>query len=308
MSNDPRFNTLHREFEWGELDQNFISLLNLIEASGTFPSIVAYDPTFQYQPGSAPAYVSHGGNIFENIAITPHTGITPGTNEAIWRHVFVSSLIHEQNTDFRLSNHSATIQAISGTVDLRTSAHRNKNEFVFSNPLGFGEYAINLQTTGIGTIAGFGHLFRVYIAPGENYNIRFSNTTDMYVGVSDVILTPGHIAYFLGSTISPGGAIRTHLLFLTGATAVSSNPFDQTLNKASSVDFQAVRVAGLAGATRAAVGVSITGQQERRSVVNLADVVLTGLKFRDAGNNNTIELRVVDNQILLIGVAGHVTT
>lgn len=271
---------------------------------------MGWDNVISYSFGM---YAVHNQSIWKYVSPTPGSIVEPGTDSTVWTSVPMSALTHPQNTDYSLGRFPAIIQPQVGSIDLRTSELRYKNEFIFSNPAGVGEYSINLITTpGLGS-PGVRHSFMVYIAPNQNYTVRFSNSADMYIGEQDSILKPGFIYFFLGSAISPGGTIRTHLLFSTEFRSISDvggglNPFDQTLNKASSVDFQAVRVAGLAGATRAAVGVSITGQQERRSVVNLADVVLTGLKFRDAGNNNTIELRVVDNQILLIGVAGHDTT
>ena len=222
-ASDPRFNTLHREFEWGELDQNFISLLNLIETSGTdaFPSIAPYSPTFEYKPGELPAFVSFNDNIFENVSITPHTGVTPGTSEATWRHVSAGRLSHEQNTDFMLGRLSVLI-GHTGTIDLRTPGLRNMNEFYVFNPSGTGEFTVNLRTAASGTIAGVRHMFTVQIAAGQNFNIRFANTADMYVGSEDAVLTPGHIAYFLGSAISPGGEMRTHLLFITDKSQINS--------------------------------------------------------------------------------------
>ena len=224
-ASDPRFNTLHREFEWGELDQNFISLLNLIETSGTdaFPSIAPYSPTFEYKPGELPAFVSFNDNIFENVSITPHTGVTPGTSEATWRHVSTGRLSHEQNTDFMLGRLSVLI-GHTGTIDLRTPGLRNMNEFYVFNPSGTGEFTVNLRTAASGTIAGVRHMFTVQIATGHNFNIRFANTADMYVGSEDAVLTPGHIAYFLGSAISPGGTMRTHLLFITDRVGATSAP------------------------------------------------------------------------------------
>ena len=215
-ASDPRFNTLHREFEWGELDQNFVSLMNLIETAGTdsFPSILSFDPTFQYRPGEMPFFVSFNNNIYENVAITPHTGITPGTSESTWRHVSVGRLSHEQNTDFMLGRHSAYI-GYSANIDLRIPLLRDKNDFIISNTSGPGEYTVNLITSASGNDAAVEHIFQVRIAPNQNYNIRFSSTLDMYVGSEDAVLTPGHIAYFLGSAISPGGTMRTHLLFIT---------------------------------------------------------------------------------------------
>ena len=217
-SSDPRFSTLHREFEWGELDQNFISLLNLIETSGTdaFPSIAPYSPTFEYKPGELPAFVSFNDNIFENVSITPHTGVTPGTSEATWRHVSTGRLSHEQNTDFMLGRLSVLI-GHTGTIDLRTPGLRNMNEFYVFNPSGTGEFTVNLRTAAI-----VRHMFTVQIAAGQNFNIRFANTADMYVGSEDAVLTPGHIAYFLGSAISPGGEMRTHLLFTTDQLQITN--------------------------------------------------------------------------------------
>ena len=222
-ASDPRFNTLHREFEWGELDQNFVSLMNLIETAGTdsFPSILSFDPTFQYRPGEMPFFVSFNNNIYENVAITPHTGITPGTSESTWRHVSVGRLSHEQNTDFMLGRHSAYI-GYSANIDLRIPLLRDKNDFIISNTSGTGEYTVNLITSASGNDAAVEHIFQVRIAPNQNYNIRFSSTLDMYVGNEDVILTPGHIAYFLGGVIGPSGTNRTHLLFITDKSQINS--------------------------------------------------------------------------------------
>ena len=265
---------------------------------------MGWDNVISYSFGM---YAVHNQSIWKYVSPTPGSIVEPGTDSTVWTSVPMSALTHPQNTDYSLGRFPAIIQPQVGSIDLRTSELRYKNEFIFSNPAGVGEYSINLITTpGLGS-PGVRHSFMVYIAPNQNYTVRFSNSADMYIGEQDSILKPGFIYFFLGSAISPGGTIRTHLLFSTEFRSISDvggglNPFDQVLNTTSNVQFHVLRVATLAGGGNSAVGVNNVGQQERIPIVNLADVVLAGLRFRDSVTSTVVELRVVNNQLTLISL------
>ena len=265
---------------------------------------MGWDNVISYSFGM---YVVHNQAIWKYVSPAPGSIVEPGTDSTVWVSVPMSALTHPQNTDYSLGRFPAIIQPQVGTTDLRTSELRYKNEFIFSNPSGVGEYSVNFITApGLGT-PGVKHSFMVYIAPNQNYTVRFSNSADMYIGEQDSILKPGFIYFFLGSAISPGGTIRTHLLFSTEFRSISDvggglNPFDQVLNTTSNVQFHVLRVATLAGGGNSAVGVNNVGQQERIPIVNLADVVLAGLRFRDSVTSTVVELRVVNNQLTLISL------
>ena len=174
---------------------------------------MGWSPTVVYSPGTN-VYAVHNDLLWRFVSQTERVEVEPGTDSTVWILASMAALSHPQNTDFRLGRHSQMI-GTSATIDLRTAANRTKNEFVFFNPPGTGEYTVNLITAAGGGVSGINHTFAAYIATGQNFNIRFTNTADMYVWSEAAVLTPGHIAYFLGSATSPGGALRTHLLFIT---------------------------------------------------------------------------------------------
>ena len=174
---------------------------------------MGWNALLTYVPGEN-TYSVHNGLLWRFVSQVERVGVEPGTDDTVWVLVPMAALSHPQNTDFMLGRLSALI-GHTGTIDLRTPGLRNMNEFYVFNPSGTGEFTVNLRTAASGTIAGVRHMFTVQIAAGQNFNIRFANTADMYVGSEDAVLTPGHIAYFLGSATSPGGALRTHLLFIT---------------------------------------------------------------------------------------------
>ena len=181
---------------------------------------MGWSPTVVYSPGTN-VYAVHNDLLWRFVSQTERVEVEPGTDSTVWILASMAALSHPQNTDFRLGRHSQMI-GTSATIDLRTAANRTKNEFVFFNPPGTGEYTVNLITAAGGGVSGINHTFAAYIATGQNFNIRFTNTADMYVGSEAAVLTPGHIAYFLGSATSPGGAMRTHLLFTTDQLQITN--------------------------------------------------------------------------------------
>ena len=158
------------------------------------------------------------------IALLPSGGdlliVEPGTSPTHYRNYDPSTLTHPQNTDFMLGRY---VIGVTGTViDLRTGARRNKNEFILSAPDEATEHSVNFVTVASAGVTGVNHVFSVRLATWQNTNIRFTNTADMFVGDEDLVLRPGHIAYFLGSAISPGGTMRTHLLFTTDQSRITN--------------------------------------------------------------------------------------
>ena len=178
---------------------------------------MGWNALLTYVPGEN-TYSVHNGLLWRFVSQVERVGVEPGTDDTVWVLVPMAALSHPQNTDFMLGRLSALI-GHTGTIDLRTPGLRNMNEFYVFNPSGTGEFTVNLRTAAI-----VRHMFTVQIAAGQNFNIRFANTADMYVGSEDAVLTPGHIAYFLGSAISPGGTMRTHLLFITDRVGATSAP------------------------------------------------------------------------------------
>lgn len=101
---DPNYTTKGSELTFEELDLNFKYLgdaVNALQVSDS-DSFDEYDPGFEYQ-GSTTYYVSYGGNIWKFISPIPKTGVTPGTDDAVWELASTGELSHQQNTDTYLA-------------------------------------------------------------------------------------------------------------------------------------------------------------------------------------------------------------
>lgn len=103
---------------WTELDRNFEILIDelLSLQAAAVASIAPYNPVTVYDPADT-NYVSYLGNIYLFIGASPTSGVTPGTNPAVWQLSSIGALSHQQNTDTYLG--AGTPYAINN-VQLKT--------------------------------------------------------------------------------------------------------------------------------------------------------------------------------------------
>lgn len=101
------------QLTFSELDQNFIELFDFISSMAAGAGLTAYNAGTTYI-GGLTYYVSYNANIYKFISSTDKTGITPGTNPAVWELTSAGALTHQQNTDTKLAlNTDYEISAIT---------------------------------------------------------------------------------------------------------------------------------------------------------------------------------------------------
>lgn len=94
------------ELTYPELDNNFIVLFDFLAGLSSAANLSPYNAGTVYS-NTPPTYVSYSGNIYQFISGTPTSGVTPGTNPAIWQQVTIGALAHVQNTDLYLNQGGA---------------------------------------------------------------------------------------------------------------------------------------------------------------------------------------------------------
>lgn len=87
---------LNRELTWAEGDQNMEWIINRFNSIIQNTGIVPYDSGTTY---TGTRYVSYNQNIWKHIGVGSDTGITPGTDGAVWQLSSIGEVIHAQNTD-----------------------------------------------------------------------------------------------------------------------------------------------------------------------------------------------------------------
>lgn len=86
---------------WAELDRNIYELADAIIAINSGAGLTPYNAGTTYTGGDT-YYVSYNGNIYKFISATDKTGITPGTDGAVWELTSLGALSHQQNSDTKL--------------------------------------------------------------------------------------------------------------------------------------------------------------------------------------------------------------
>lgn len=103
----PQF-TKGSELTWPEMDNNWIELIDFVSSLNGTGNVAPYNPLQAYPLNDAngnpiPSYVSYNGNIYLFVGVPYQTGVTPGTNPAVWQLVSSGALAHVQNTDLYLN-------------------------------------------------------------------------------------------------------------------------------------------------------------------------------------------------------------
>ena len=111
----PPLTTKGSELDYSEHDANIIEIYNqfvsLISGGGLTP----YAPATPY---TGLVYVSHNGNIWKHVGVGTSTGVTPGTNPAVWMITSIGELVHQQNTDQALDLGGAFEVAVADIYDI----------------------------------------------------------------------------------------------------------------------------------------------------------------------------------------------
>ncbi len=79
-----------------EGDANIILIWELFTSLMSGNGVTPYNPITAY---SGTIYVTYGQNLWVHLGAGPDTGVTPGTNGAIWQLSSIGMLAHQQNTD-----------------------------------------------------------------------------------------------------------------------------------------------------------------------------------------------------------------
>jgi hypothetical protein len=199
---DPSFITLARELTWEEMDTNFIELVQLISTTGAteFPSVEPYDATKEYEIGVPPRYVTSGGNLWENVSLTPHTSVTPGTDPSVWAARSVGELTHVQNTDFRLGNQIGGFNDPPDGFEINATTQIGKNIFWLEDTVGRSG-PVNLSIKTRDGALRLDYEFIVYYIDTLNPNLEyhFSNDANQIIGANPLVLKKGDWAVFRGS-------------------------------------------------------------------------------------------------------------
>lgn len=100
-ASDSRFTTLGRELTIVEGDQQFIYLKDQIDGIKSVAGLTPYNAGTEYV-GGLNYVVGWASKAWLFVSDDDQTGVTPGTNSAIWVEINPNALVHQQNTDTAL--------------------------------------------------------------------------------------------------------------------------------------------------------------------------------------------------------------
>lgn len=93
---DADLTTVNRELTFAEGDGFRIAVKDFFKDLVSGAGLEPYNAGTTY---TGTYYVSYNGNMYVHVGASPSTGITPGTNPAIWSLVSIGALAHPQNSD-----------------------------------------------------------------------------------------------------------------------------------------------------------------------------------------------------------------
>jgi hypothetical protein len=93
---DADLTTVNRELTFAEGDSFRIAVKDFFKDIVSGAGLNPYNAGTTY---TGTYYVSYNGNMYVHVGASPSTGITPGTNPAIWEEVSIGQLAHPQNSD-----------------------------------------------------------------------------------------------------------------------------------------------------------------------------------------------------------------
>lgn len=101
----PDLTTKGSELTHAEGDTVFITIYDFLKDMISGAALAPYNAGTTY---TGTQYVSYGGNIYVHISGSPSTGVTPGTNPAVWELSSVGALMHVRNQDTHLAYGTAS--------------------------------------------------------------------------------------------------------------------------------------------------------------------------------------------------------
>lgn len=101
---DADLTTVNRELTFAEGDAFRIAVKDFFKELVSGAGLEPYNAGTTY---TGTYYVSYNGNMYVHVGASPSTGITPGTNPAIWEQVSIGQLAHPQNSDQYLDENGA---------------------------------------------------------------------------------------------------------------------------------------------------------------------------------------------------------
>jgi len=217
------------ELTLSEGDANVIEIYNALAALMAGTGIYPYNPATAY---SGTFYVSYSGNIYVHVAVGPSTGITPGTNPAVWQLTSVGALAHQQNTDLALA---------FGTSNYITAAtiyeHINNQVIILANSAAFLALvtASTLKTN------------RIYFLAAEKIAIRsigaaaYSNKGYYAASIPNLDTTDlydGSATYGIGDKVHWSGLVYNNITGTNDAIVPPSDPTNWTLVAQYTADYK----------------------------------------------------------------------
>ncbi|HKR03460.1 MAG TPA: hypothetical protein VJY62_02410 [Bacteroidia bacterium] len=195
------YTTKGSELTWLEHDTNWEILIDTIQSLNSTGNVAPYSPGQAYPFNDSngnpiPSYVSYLGNIYLFVGTPYQTGVTPGTNPAIWQLVSTGTLSHIQNTDQYLD--------LGGPNEISANALKTLylNQVILTTRAGFNtlvstsalrggylylliDVAIALRSITSNRFDHYGHLFVDYTASGLRGTLEVERVN--YDPVADVI-------------------------------------------------------------------------------------------------------------------------
>ena len=199
------YTTKGSELSWTELDENFEVLIDELanSNSGAVGNIAPYNPSTTYS-NTNPTYVSYLGNIYQYISGTPSAGNTPSTSPTYWQVVSSGVLTHQQNTDTKLaqgtaSEVSASALALHLVDQYQTTTLAGLTSLISTNQLKIGYWyyltdrKIALFATTTNNVSAYGY--------GLFYNADYANASgQMLVDGTDSVWGDSSSAWWTAIT------------------------------------------------------------------------------------------------------------
>ena len=176
----PDLTTKGSELTHAEGDTVFITIYDFLKDMISGAALAPYNAGTTY---TGTQYVSYGGNIYVHISGSPSTGVTPGTNPAVWELSSVGALMHVRNQDTHLAYGTAsqvsavdlyellnnqTIQVTQAElVTAITSATIVPNRVYEITDLSYTSATLYLFSSSVRSLSNRGVLIMLRLAPGH---------------------------------------------------------------------------------------------------------------------------------------------
>lgn len=159
----PPLTTKGSELTFVEGDANLIEIYEYLQSLATASGVAPYNAGTTY---TGTQYVTYGGNLWQHVTASS-TGVTPGTNPAVWSLTSIGAISHVQNTDTALATGTANQVTASELKSLLNDGFKTGTRAAIislrnSNGLKPGYFyylsdkRIALQATSVGALSSTG--------------------------------------------------------------------------------------------------------------------------------------------------------